>query len=52
MKAMLTDTGNETEQKKEREDTKPLLLILGKSCLGRCRLPENLGEGKCGNKQS
>ncbi|UJW92777.1 hypothetical protein [Vibrio parahaemolyticus] len=41
MKAMLTDTGNETEQKKEREDTKPLPFILGKSRLGGCRLPQN-----------
>ncbi len=53
MKTAVVNTDGNARRKDKRDTAKPLpLIILGKSRLGECRLPESVGKGKCSNEQS
>ncbi|MBD6945044.1 hypothetical protein [Vibrio parahaemolyticus] len=52
MKTAIANTYGKTRRKNKGDAAKPQPLILGKSRLGECRLPECLGKKKCNNEQS
>ncbi|MCQ9090963.1 hypothetical protein [Vibrio alginolyticus] len=52
MKTATVNTDGKAKRKNKGDAAKPQPLILGKSRLGECRLPESVGKGKCSNEQS